>query len=291
MKIKYRDGRTFESPNGQDKLLGKLYGSAAGRILLRPLTSPWVSRCAGWFMSQKVSCVLIPSFVRKNNIDMSQYEERAFASYNDFFARRIREGKRPVDMEKSHLISPADSKLTVLPISMDGRFTIKHTEYTVSSLLKNTDLARQYESGQLLIFRLTVDDYHRYCYMADGVKEDNVFIPGKLHTVNPIANDYFPIYKENAREYTVLHTEAFGDILIMEVGALMVGKIKNHHGKAQVRRGQEKGYFEFGGSTVVALMKKDKVMIDADLICNTHDGYETVVRMGEKIGTCTGYRL
>ena len=285
MKIKYRDGRTFESPNGQDKLLGKLYGSAAGRMLLRPLTSPWVSRCAGWFMSQKVSCVLIPSFVRKNNIDMSQYEERAFASYNDFFARRIREGKRPVDMEKSHLISPADSKLTVLPISMDGRFTIKHTEYTVSSLLKNTDLARQYESGQLLIFRLTVDDYHRYCYMADGVKEDNVFIPGKLHTVNPIANDYFPIYKENTREYSLLQTQYFDDVVMMEVGALMVGKIVNHHQAATVTRGQEKGYFQFGGSTVVLLLKKDTAVLDGDILENSRNGIETVVKFGEKIGT------
>ena len=135
-----------------------------------------------------------------------------------------------------------------------------------------------------MIFRLTVDDYHRYCYVADGIKEDNVFIQGVLHTVNPLANDYFPIYKENSREYSILHTKEFGDIVMMEVGALLVGKIVNHHRKYRVLRGQEKGYFEFGGSTVVLLVKKNTVQIDADILENSAQNIETVVKFGEKIG-------
>ena len=135
-----------------------------------------------------------------------------------------------------------------------------------------------------MIFRLTVDDYHRYCYVDNGTKEDNIFIPGVLHTVNPIANDHYPIYKENSREYTILHSEVFGDIVVMEVGALLVGKIVNHHGKARVTRGQEKGYFQFGGSTVVMLLKADTVQVDEDIIENSRKGYETIVKMGEKIG-------
>ncbi|MBR6524425.1 MAG: phosphatidylserine decarboxylase [Clostridia bacterium] len=284
MKMKRRDGTVCQSENGQQKMLGVLYGTKFGRMLLKPLTAPWISCLAGRFLSTGLSCVFIGPFIRKNHIDMTQYEEGPFASYNAFFARHIREGARHVDMQKDHLISPADSKLTVLPIKKDGRFIIKHTEYTVASLLKNEELARTFEGGQMLIFRLTVDDYHRYCYMADGEKEDNVYIPGKFHTVNPIANDYFPIYKENAREYTLLHTAEFGDMVIMEVGALLVGKIKNHHGKQRVHRGEEKGYFEFGGSTVVVLVKKDAVLIDEDLVQNSRDGCETVVRLGEKIG-------
>ena len=105
-----------------------------------------------------------------------------------------------------------------------------------------------------------------------------------LHTVNPIANDYYPIYKENSREYSILHTCAFGDILMMEVGALLVGKIVNHHEKAAVTRGQEKGYFQFGGSTVVLLVEKDRVHMDEDLLENARLNIETIVRMGEKIG-------
>ena len=129
-----------------------------------------------------------------------------------------------------------------------------------------------------------MDDYHRYCYAFDGEKGENVRLPGRLHTVNPIANDFFPIYKENAREYTILHTRAFGDVIAMEVGALLVGKIVNHHGQAPIRRGQEKGYFQFGGSTVVLLLKKDAALLDEDILENSRNGIETVVKFGERIG-------
>jgi phosphatidylserine decarboxylase len=187
-------------------------------------------------------------------------------------------------MDPAAFVSPADSKRTVLPITRDGRFTLKQTPYTVTSLLRDEALAAEYEGGWALIFRLCVDDYHRYCYAFDAEKGENVVIPGRLHTVNPIANDFFPIYKENAREYTILRTEKFGDVIAMEVGALLVGKIVNHHGAATVRRGQEKGYFQFGGSTVVLLLKKDTAVLDSDILENSRQGIETVVKFGEKIG-------
>ena len=194
---------------------------------------------------------------------------------------------RPVDQNPQYLISPCDSKLTVIPITKDCRFRLKQTEYTVASLLKSNRLASYYEGGYAMIFRLTVDDYHRYGYIADGRKGKNVKIPGVLHTVNPIANDYFPIYKENSREYTVLHTKEFGNLVQMEVGALLVGKIVNHHEEANVKRGQEKGYFQFGGSTIVVLLKAGTVQIDKDILDNSSHGIETVVKFGEKIGkTC-----
>ena len=284
MKKKLRNGQIIESTDGQDRLLQALYGHAAGRLMLKPLTAPCVSRLAGRLLSTKASRVLIKPFIRKNGIDMTQFEQTQYASYNDFFSRKIREGARPVNPCPQHLISPCDSKLTVLPVTKDSRFTLKQTEYTVSSLLRDEALAKKYEGGSLLIFRLTVDDYHRYCYPADGEKTGNTFIPGALHTVNPIANDYYPIYKENAREYTILKTREFGDMLIMEVGALLVGRIVNHHGKALVRRGQEKGYFQFGGSTVVMLLEPGAVNIDSDILENSCAGVETVVRFGEKIG-------
>ena len=284
MRQKTRNGHLIEGADGQDRLLAALYGCAAGRLLLKPLTAPGLSRLAGRFLSTKLSCVFIKPFIKSNRIDMSQFEPVEYASYNDFFSRRIRPGVRPVDMDPEHLISPADSKLTALPITENGRFTLKHTEYTVGSLLKNPALASEYVDGWALIFRLTVDDYHRYCYAFDAEKGENVVIPGRLHTVNPIANDFFPIYKENAREYTILRTERFGDIIAMEVGALLVGKIVNHHGAATVRRGQEKGYFQFGGSTVVLLLKKDAAALDDDILENSQQGIETVVKYGEKIG-------
>jgi len=284
MKMKLRNGTLIEVQDGQERMLKFLYGTTLGRILLKPLTRPWISKVAGCLLSTKASCVFIKPFIKKNGIDMSQFEVKEYASYNEFFSRKIRKGARLIDTNPEHLISPCDCKLTALPIRMDRRFTLKQTEYTVASLLKNKELAKEYDGGYALIFRLTVDDYHRYCYIADGTKSENVFIPGVLHTVNPIANDFFPIYKENSREYTVLHTKEFGDLVMMEVGALLVGKIVNHHGKANISRGQEKGYFQFGGSTIVLLLKKDTVQMDKDILKNSQDGIETVVRMGEKIG-------
>ena len=284
MRQKTRDGILIEGADGQDRLLAAMYGSALGRLLLKPLTAPWLSKAAGRLLSTRASCILIKPFINSNHIDMSQLEPVEYASYNDFFSRRIRPEARPVDMDPRHLVSPADSKLTVLPITETGRFTLKHTAYTVGSLLKDPALAAQYVGGWACIFRLTVDDYHRYCYPFSGEKGENVRIPGKLHTVNPIANDFFPIYKENAREYTVLRTGDFGEVIAMEVGALLVGKIVNHHGPASVRRGQEKGYFQFGGSTVVLLLKKDTAVIDDDILENSRNGIETVVKFGEKIG-------
>ena len=129
-----------------------------------------------------------------------------------------------------------------------------------------------------------MDDYHRYCYIDNGTKTDNTFIAGELHTVNPIALERYNIYKRNCREYTVLHTENFGDVVQIEVGAMMVGRIVNNHGEASFVRGEEKGRFEFGGSTIVMLFGRDSISVDHDILCNSAEGIETVVKLGEKIG-------
>ena len=284
LKQVFRDGTPAAASDRQDRRLAKLYGSTFGRLLLRPLTARWVSKLVGKFLSTGMSKCLISSFVKKNGIDMAQYLPVEYKSYNEFFCRQIRPELRPIDADPRHLISPCDSKLTVLPITPELHFTLKQTEYTVSSLLKNGELAQRYAGGYALIFRLTVDDYHRYCYVADGEKSEDVRIQGVLHTVNPIANDYFPIYKENTRHYSFLGTRYFGRVLMMEVGALLVGKIVNHHGAAQVKRGEEKGYFQFGGSTVVLLFEKDVLQPDAELLRNSENHAETIVKYGEKIG-------
>ena len=115
--------------------------------------------------------------------------------------------ERPIDGRKEVLISPCDGKVTVCPIQRDGLFLIKQTQYTVRSLLKDEKLAKRYEGGTAYIIRLTVDDYHRYCYVADGVKSAQRKIRGVFHTVNPVANDYAPIYKMNTREYCLVHRQ------------------------------------------------------------------------------------
>lgn len=287
MKYIDRKGNVTIEENGQDRLLKRLYNDRGGRLCLKLLVRPFVSKAAGLLLSTRLSAALIPGFVERNRIDLSLYEDRKYLSYNDFFTRRIKEGERPVAEGENLLISPCDGKATVCRIGGDSRFFIKDTEYTVSQLLRNKKLGEKFTGGWAVILRLTVDDYHRYCYPADGLKSPNMVLPGVFHTVNPAANDALPIYRENAREYTLLKTEKFGTILMMEVGAMMVGKITNHHKyAAQVKKGEEKGCFEFGGSTVVLLLQPDKVRLDYDLAENSENGYETILRMGERIGEC-----
>lgn len=286
MKFRDRNGNEWEKSGLQDKVLGILYQSSYGRMLLKPLLCPFVSKIGGALLDMKWSTCFILPFIKKNQIPMEQYEPTTYQSYNDFFTRKIKKEARPINTDENVLISPSDGKVSVYPIEENGTFCIKHTKYTVESLTKSKKIAKHYKGGTIVILRLTVDDYHRYCYPAAGKKSRNYTIKGQFHTVNPIANDYYPIYKENTREFTLLKTEKFGTILQMEVGALMVGKISNYVGKATVKRGEEKGRFEFGGSTVVLLLEKDKVAIDDELFINTKEGYETVVRMGEKIGVC-----
>lgn len=284
MKYLDRNGNLKGEDDVQDRLTASLYNHFIGRTLIKLLIHPAVSKAAGKFLDSRFSCVLIRPFVRAKKIDLSKCEKKNFNSYNDFFMRKLKASARPIDKNPLYLISPCDSKLTVYPISSGGAFNIKHTRYTVNSLLRNKKLAEKYRDGYACVFRLTVDDYHRYCYIDDGAKSSNYKIAGVLHTVNPVANDVTPIYKENSREYSILRSKHFGSVLMMEVGAMMVGKIVNRHGAAAVKRGQEKGHFEFGGSTVILLFQRDKVRIDRDILKNSRGGYETKVWMGEKIG-------
>ena len=166
-------------------------------------------------------------------------------------------------------------------IDDNGLDSIGNTVVTYNSNL----IPIRYNNGNCEIISLCVDNYHRYCYIDNGVLGKTKFMEGVLHTVNPEALKHYDIYKENSRECSILHTENFGSVMQIEVGALMVGKIKNIHTTGRAfNKGDEKGYFEFGGSTIVLFIEKDKVDIDDDLIQNTLEGYETAVKMGERIG-------
>lgn len=260
-----------------------LYNNFFGRIILKVATRPFISKLNGIRYSKKRSAKIIDKFVLKNEIDMSEYPVKEYSSFNDFFTREIIKEKRPISNKKDDLISPCDSLLTVYRISDDLTFKLKNSIYTVSELLRDEELAKKYNDGYLLLFRLTVRDYHHYCFIDDGAREEYKKIDGVLHTVNPIACKKVKVYSENSREYGVLHLNNFGDVIHMEVGALMVGKIKNRDVK-EFKRGDEKGYFEFGASTIIMLFEKDKIKIDEDILTQSMNDIETRVKYGETIG-------
>ena len=260
-----------------------LYHTYLGRFLLKVLTTRFVSQLGGFLLNTRFSKVFIKSFVRKNKIHLEDYYQD-FTNFNEFFSRKIHEELRPIDKKSSALISPSDGWLSAYKIQEGLVLPIKQSHYSICSLLQNEELSSFYEDGICLVLRLCVDNYHRYCYIDTGTKEENVFIPGKLHTVRPIALEKYPVFTENAREYTVLNTEHFGKVVQIEVGALFVGKIQNYHEGYSFTKGEEKGKFLYGGSTIVLLFQKNAVKIPDFYFEKTKIGEEILVKMGEKIG-------
>ena len=277
-------GKKVSNITNQDKILSFLYTNIFGRMLLKPLIQPQVSKLAGRYLSSAHSKWLISKFIERNEINMDIYEECDYSSFNDFFTRKIKPDCRPVPEDLDVLISPCDCLATVYPIQENTTFSIKNTEYTLRSLLRSPRLAKRFRGGYAYVLRLTVEDYHRYLYSVSGKQSKNYHIDGTFHTVNPIANDYLPIYKENTREYTVIRSKEFGDVLQMEVGALLVGKISNHKQSTVVTRGEEKGFFEYGGSTIVVLTQKGRVTPRSDLLTNSKNGYETKILQAHPLG-------
>lgn len=260
-----------------------LYCNKFGGLILRICSTRRAANIYAGYLNSRLSKRKIKKFVKKNGINMDEYRQVKYRSFNDFFTREIKPERRPVDMQADSLVSPCDAKLTAFEIDGNSVFRVKGFDYSLPALLRNEEFAKQFEGGICLIFRLTVTDYHRYAFFDGGTAEQPVFIKGRLHTVQPEALEKRRVFAENCREYTLLHTDNFGDAIQMEVGAMFVGRIVNN-GKSQFGRGEEKGYFEFGGSTIIVLLKKGVAEIDSEIFENTQNGCETIVKYGERIG-------
>lgn len=269
----------------ESRALSFLYHTAPGRALLKLLAGRGVSRLAGAFMDSPLSRPLIPGFLRKNGIRREDYLPERYRCFNDCFSRRIRPELRPICEDPRALIAPCDGLLSAYAVTGNTVLPVKQSRYTVDDLLGGDPVARRYHGGLCLVFRLCVDNYHRYCYLDDGQKGGNTFIPGVLHTVRPIALRAVPVFTRNCREYTTLQTDHFGPVTQIEVGAMLVGRIQNHHGPAPIRRGQEKGTFLYGGSTIVVLLERGRARLLPELAKQMNTGVEMPVKLGERIGT------
>lgn len=267
-------------------VLRLLYRTVPGRMVLKLLVQPKFSRAVGRYLSSRASGWLVPYYIRKYKIDMSDIEipSGGFSSFNEFFTRKRKAGC--FDMTCGHLISPCDGFLSFIRITEDTVLDIKNTRFTLDDLLKDHKLAGQFREGYALIFRLTPANYHRYCYVSNGKIIFKRKIRGMLHCIRPIALRNVPVFAQNSREYQVIGTERFGTVVQMEVGALLVGKIRNDvsalkSGYAQ--RGKEKGYFEFGGSTIIILLQKNTICYNEKLYMKQRSGGEIPVHMGEYV--------
>lgn len=271
---------------GESAALRFLYRTPPGRVFLKFLIYPPVSKAAGHYLSSRASKWLVPYFIRKHGIDLKDVEipRGGFASFNDFFTR-----KRKGDISKTnsgYLLSPCDGWLSFAKICENTVFLIKASRFSLEELLGDEKLAERFRDGEALIFRLTPADYHRYCYAADGSIVHEKKIKGKLHCVRPVALREVPVFAENSREYQVIRTADFGLIVQMEIGALLVGRISNYGrtpGLNNVQQGEEKGYFEFGGSTIVLLLQKNAASLCEKWEKSRGCGIERKVRMGEPV--------
>lgn len=271
-----------DNPN---KGLSFLYNTYVGRIILKPLVkSKFISALTGKFMDSSISKFMIKPFIKSHNIKMEEYITKKYNSFNDFFIRNIKKEARLINGNKNALIAPCDSKLTCYKITKDLKFNVKNSTYSVSSLINDENVANAFIGGYALVFRLSPEDYHHYLFCDDGIIINNYKIDGKYHSVNPIVYDNYKVFRENTRECTLVKTNNFKNIMYVEVGALLVGKICNIKKQGKFKKGEEKGYFMYGGSTVILLIQKDALLIDDEIIKNSNKNIETYVKCGKKIG-------
>ena len=188
-------------------------------------------------------------------------------------------------MTPEHLISPCDGWLSSFPINEESCFSIKNSHYQIKDFLHDEALARNYMGGTCLILRLCVSDYHHYCYIDDGYQGENHFIPGVLHSVQPIACETYPVFVLNRRSWCLLTTEHFGPVVQCEIGALVVGGIFNEKENVRVSRGSEKGHFELAGSTIILLFEPGQITLRPELSEQLSHTEEVQVKQGEWIGT------
>ncbi|HPF30130.1 MAG TPA: phosphatidylserine decarboxylase [Lachnospiraceae bacterium] len=285
MQIWNRDQQCFEQEQEYGlKKLHFLYGTIPGRMMLKTFVCRrWFSELLARKQRSRSSVNRIEPFVKKYHIDLSEYNRQQFQSFNDFFTRQRRyHTKAPL----SALIAIADARLSCYEICENLTLNIKNSVYSLEELTGIRSVAEQYAKGYCLIYRLAVQDYHRYVFGDCGCVKSVKEIDGVLHTIRPIARQY-RVFCTNHRICSELSTKHFGEVLQIEVGALTVGKINNIPTQ-HFERLQEKGYFSYGGSTIIQLFQKDRIVIEEDILRRNQEGYEVKVKIGDTIGSVKG---
>lgn len=278
------------------KALQFLYGeSLCSRLLGYPLSHllakcPWISSVYGWWQKQPHSKKKIAPFLSRFNINTSDFLDSAdqYASFNDFFIRKLKKSARPISPGNLTAIIPADGRYRFFPdISKADGFVVKNKKFLLSELLGSEDLAKKYAQGSMVMARLCPTDYHRFHFPCDNIPSEPHLINGYLYSVNPIAlAKNISIFVQNKRFLTVLKTEFFGEVLYLEIGATNVGSIhETFTPHSLVNKGEEKGYFSFGGSALILLFPPATLEFDADLLELSKSGLEIYCQMGQSMGS------
>lgn len=279
-----KSGQIFEEQVFGGFAVRLLYGKE--KSFLRALISKnrFVSAFYGWWQKRSWSRHSIKTFIEKYGVNKEEFEKQEFSSFNDFFTRRLKEEARPIAYGDKVAVMPADARYHFFPtIDQETFYQVKNTKLTLEQLVQDKELAQQYVGGSMVIARLCPTDYHRFHFPVEGKASAARFIEGPLYSVNPWALLTKPsILIENKRAITEIDSPYFGKVLYIEIGATCVGTIVETYEKDKiVAKGQEKGYFSFGGSCIILLFQKGKIAFDEDLLNASH---EIHCLMGESLG-------
>ncbi len=283
-------GKLLEEKIYARGFLDWFYNTRTGRLVTDGIfRQKWVSQLYGWFHKQSWSRWKIRRFAEKMNINLNESLQpiEEFKSFNDFFTREIDLSKRTIDNHPSVCIAPTDGKVLAYP-TIDARMTfrIKCNVFNLRELVQDENLSQKFDGGSMIISRLALSDYHRVHFPDSGIPNTPIAISGKYYAGGPYSiSRLLPFYRENYRMLTLLDSDHFGLMGIVEIGAFTVGSIQQTYiPGVHVEKAQQKGFFELGGSTVVLLFPKNAITLDEELCRNTEREIETYVRIGESIG-------
>ena len=274
-----------------DKSLRWIYGTTAGKLTLHSLVKRALfSRWYGWLMDRARTRHKIEPFIEQYKIDASEFVRRPdeFKNFNEFFYRELKPQARPIDPHRSSIVFPADGRHLCVPdlAKCDGLY-VKGEMFDLATLVGDHELATRYARGSLLLSRLCPTDYHRFHFPVGGEPGPANMLNGPLFSVNPIAlRQNIQILATNKRVVTRLATQSCGTVLLMEVGATCVGGIcQTYRPGGPVKKGDEKGYFRFGGSSTIILFEPDRVVFDDDLVQQSSQHRELYARIGDSMGS------
>jgi len=291
--IRYVDrdtGRVGVEPVFAARFLDWSYNTRVGRTVTQfVLSRPVVSRGMGFLARRAWTRRLVPAVARRLHIDPSECD-RPLGAYRDiehFFTRELRPGCRPLPETPDTCVSPVDGRLLVHSgLSYDRTFRIKRTLFNLRRLLRDDTLARQYVGGTVIICRLTLADYHHVHFPVFGIPHPARALSGRLYAGGPYGRRRpVPYFTDNYRMVTVVDSDHFGRVTMVEVGAFTVGSIVQRFRPGEyVEIGMPKAYFELGGSTVVLLLQPGAIACAPDLVECSRRGLELRVHFGEPIG-------
>lgn len=277
------------------QLVDWLYTTSSGKLLSTILCKAPLSKMYGYYQDSFLSKSQINQFIEQYKINMGDFLpdetgtlENPYANFNQFFIRRLRPGKRNFSLESNELGAFAEARYYgYAHLTEKEKVPVKGQFLSAKNLLNNEKWSSTFKDGPLLLARLCPVDYHRFHYPDDGTILDSYPVKGLYHSVNPLAikakND---IYMTNERFVTILDTKNFGKLAYIEVGAICVGKIVPSRpliNGDEFKRGDEKGYFKFGGSTVIVLGERGKWVPQDLLLKNTHSNIETYYQLGMSV--------